>query len=492
MRPLRRAGQVRAAVCPGVLTDGAAVGGYGHARIRDGRIAGDGRQMTDIDTVTAAGDAASGQSDTGELIRLFRQTRARTLGMVGTLEGDDFAVQTAPYTSPPKWHLGHVSWMYEAILGRMDPAYEPHPADLSGYLNSYYNQFGRPGDKDRRGAVSRPATGQILGYFDAVTDRVAAFLEKNGTDKRGEALFVMGLHHECQHQELLAYDLQHMLAERYRPAERCRPRARQRPPVQNLAVGIPGGLYDLGHAGGGFCYDVELPEHRVYLDDYVLDGYPVSNGEYLQFIEDGGYGDYRHWLSDGWDRVRENGWDSPMYWELVDGVWHTRDFGGVRRINPNEPVVHVSFYEADAFCRWAGRRLPTEAEWEKAACCDPETGAKTAFPWGDAAPSAENCNLLESHLWRCSELGSYPDGKSRSGCHHMIGDVWEWTSSEFVGYPGFRSGFQEYNDKWFTNQKVLRGGSFGTPRMSIRGSYRNFFRLDERWMFSGFRCAGDT
>jgi formylglycine-generating enzyme required for sulfatase activity len=180
-----------------------------------------------------------------------------------------------------------------------------------------------------------------------------------------------------------------------------------------------------------------------------------------------------------------------MYWEKVDDVWMTNDFLGKRKVKPNEPVCHVSFYEADAYSKWAGKRLPTEAEWEKAACWDEKTKTKTIFPWGDKSPDTNKANLLESYLWNCTEIGAYPDSKSHCGCQQMIGDVWEWTSSEFTGYPGFKSGFSEYNDKWFANQKVLRGGSFGTPSNSIRGSYRNFFRLDERWLFSGFRCAED-
>ena len=178
-----------------------------------------------------------------------------------------------------------------------------------------------------------------------------------------------------------------------------------------------------------------------------------------------------------------------MYWEKIGGRWHVRDFGGVREVNPAEPVCHVSYYEADAFCRWSGKRLPTEAEWEKAACWDEAGQKKSAFPWGNQPPGPERCNLLESYHWGCAEVGAYPSGASRYGCEQMIGDVWEWTLSEFAPYPGFESGFEEYNDKWFTGQKVLRGGSFGTPSMSIRPSYRNFFRLDERWMFAGFRCA---
>jgi ergothioneine biosynthesis protein EgtB len=285
----------------------------------------------------------------------------------------------------------------------------------------------------------------------------------------------------------LVYDLQHLLADQYRPV-----RKNEKPTsvkIERKAIDIKGGLYDMGYNGENFCYDIELPEHKVYLNDYKIDIFPVTNKQYLEFINDGGYETYKHWLSDGWEKVKKNNWNSPMYWEKIDEDWMTRDFLGLRKLNPNEPVCHVSYYEADAYCKWAEKRLPTEAEWEKAACWNENLQQKTIFPWGNEKPTEQRCNLFESHQWGCTEIGSYPEGASYYGCHQMIGDVWEWTSSEYVGYPGFKSGFDEYNDKWFSNQKVLRGGSFGTPKMSIRGSYRNFFRLDERWLISGFRCV---
>ena len=419
------------------------------------------------------------------LLSEFRRTRSRTLGLVETLERDDFVVQTAEYMSPPKWHLGHVSWLFEVVMSRVDPSYRFYSEEFSAYLNSYYNQFGEPHRKDRRGVVSRPTLDQILEYYAETNRRVESFLDRHGD---ASELFEMAMHHECQHQELMVYDLQHLLADRYRPARReARPPARHDTKPDMVPVG--GGLYDIGYGGGGFCYDIEQPVHRVYLDDYHMGIYPVTNGEYMRFMEEGGYGDFRHWLADGWKKVRENGWNSPMYWEMIDGTWHTRDFGGLRPVDPAEPVVHVSFYEADAYARWAGMRLPTEAEWERAACWDPATRTMRMFPWGNDIPDPSRCNLLESCIWGGTPAGSYPGGASPCGCEQMIGDVWEWTASEFVGYPGFVSKFQEYNDKWFTCQKVLRGGSFGTPAASVRGSYRNFFRLDERWMFAGFRLA---
>ena len=421
------------------------------------------------------------------LIEQFRETRARTLELVKTLEKDDFVIQTAFFMSPPKWHIGHVSWIYEAIISKLDKDYEFYSKEFSEYLNSYYQQFGTPQDKGLRGISSRPTVDQIFQYFNTINQRVEKFIESKSLSEDEIKLITIGFHHECQHQELLVYDLQHLLAEQYRPTRKNE--IPKQESVEKKSVHIKGGLYTMGYNGKGYCYDIELPEHKVYLNDYKIDAYPITNQQFMEFIKDGGYENYKYWLSDGWEKVKANKWKAPMYWEKIDGEWNVRDFLGIRKINPNQPVCHVSFYEADAYCKWAGKRLPTEAEWEKAACWNEEKQQKTKFPWGNELPTEDKCNLLESYFWGCSEIGSFPNGASHLGCQHMIGDVWEWTASEFTGYPGFKTGFDEYNDKWFTNQKVLRGGSFGTPKMSIRSSYRNFFRLDERWLFSGFRCA---
>ena len=423
------------------------------------------------------------------LIEQFRETRARTLELVKTLEKDDFVIQTAFFMSPPKWHIGHVSWIYEAIISKLDKDYEFYSKEFSEYLNSYYQQFGTPQDKGSRGISSRPTVDQIFQYFNTINQRVEKFIESKSLSEDEIKLITIGFHHECQHQELLVYDLQHLLAEQYRPTRKNE--IPKQESVEKKSVHIKGGLYTMGYNGKGYCYDIELPEHKVYLNDYKIDAYPITNQQFMEFIKDGGYENYKYWLSDGWEKVKANKWKAPMYWEKIDGEWNVRDFLGIRKINPNQPVCHVSFYEADAYCKWAGKRLPTEAEWEKAACWNEEKHEKTTFPWGNELPTEDKCNLLESYFWGCSEIGSFPKGVSHLGCQHMIGDVWEWTASEFTGYPGFKTGFDEYNDKWFTNQKVLRGGSFGTPKMSIRSSYRNFFRLDERWLFSGFRCAED-
>lgn len=424
------------------------------------------------------------------LLDTFRQTRAMTLEIVRNLKVDDYMVQTAPYTSPPKWHIGHVSWLHEVVMSKISPRYRFYSDHFSSYLNSYYQHLGKPHDKSKRGTVSRPTLDEILQYFHETSRRVDEFIRNESLEDEHIQLITMGVHHEYQHQELMVYDLQHMLGSSYKPAmvEPAPP-----PAVSNHdPVRVGSGLYQLGYGGDGYCYDIELPEHKVYLESYEIGAFPVTNEEYIRFIDDGGYDAPRYWLADGWESVRENGWQAPMYWKKEDGAWVAEDFAGRKRIDPNKPVCHVSFYEADAYCRWAGKRLPTEAEWEKAACWDEEAGRKRVFPWGNEPAGPDRANLLESRIWRCSQAGSYPRGVSPSGCYQMIGDVWEWTSSEFVGYPGFKTGFEEYNDKWFANQKVLRGGSFATPAASIRGSYRNFFRLDERWLLSGFRCASDV
>ncbi len=428
------------------------------------------------------------QQSHNTLLESFNETRETTLGLIKNLQKDDFGVQTAVFMSPPKWHIGHVSWLNEIVLSKTQKEYKFYSDEFSKYLNSYYNQFGKPHDKSKRGVMSRPTVDEILEYFDVITDRVRKVISKP-LDKDAAYLFTMAIHHECQHQELLVYDLQHLLGEQYRPPQRKQSETPTN--IEKNSIKIAGGLYNMGYSGNDYCYDVELPEHKTYLNDFKIDNFLVSNREFFDFINDGGYENYSFWLSDGWDAVKENDWIAPMYWEKEGDVWFTRDFAGRRKINPDEPVCHVSFYEAAAYCKWAGKRLPTEAEWEKAALWNEEKQTKTDFPWGNERPTLKLANLLESNVWKCSTIGAYEKGKSSYGCYQMIGDVWEWTSSEFVGYPGFKSGFDEYNDKWFTNQKVLRGGSFGTPAKSIRGSYRNFFRLDERWLISGFRCAED-
>ncbi|MCB0728245.1 MAG: SUMF1/EgtB/PvdO family nonheme iron enzyme, partial [Ignavibacteriae bacterium] len=266
--------------------------------------------------------------------------------------------------------------------------------------------------------------------------------------------------------------------------------------IKKEMIKINSGIFETGFDKNRFkdvfAYDIEMPVHKVYTDDFQIDKYPVTNGDYLEFINDNGYGNFKFWLSEGWEYVNKEKWKAPLYWQMNDnGDWIKIDFRGEKKITEiaDEPVTNVSYFEADAYAKWAGKRLPTEAEWEKAASFDEDSGRNRLFPWGDSLPEEINANLFESKLWGTVKVNSYPEGKSYYGCHQMIGDMWEWTSSEFMPYPGFRSGFTEYNDKWFNNQKVLRGGSFGTSKYSTKNTYRNFFKTHERWLISGFRCA---
>ncbi|NOS84460.1 MAG: ergothioneine biosynthesis protein EgtB [Ignavibacteria bacterium] len=437
--------------------------------------------------------------DTDKIFSQFRKVRRMTIELCEPLEIEDYVVQTESFMSPPRWHLGHVTWFYDQLLKKYFRDYKPYKQDFSYYLNSYYQAFGKPFNKSRRGTISRPTVKETIEYWNYINREVSRFFESAEMKLNVLKDFMLAFNHEWQHQELLVYDLQHLLQDQYHP------KLVKNVPQQNgqshkkEMIKIPGGLYELGFDifrwKDQFAYDIEMPQHKVYLNDYLIDNTPVTNGDYLQFLNDGGYANFKFWLDEGWQWVNSNKIEAPLYWERDDnGSWFKCDFKGKRFIEnfPNEPVTNISFFEADAYARWAGKRLPTEAEWEKAAGWDEDKGTKRLYPWGDEAPDEFNCNLLESRIWAPADIFAYEQGKSFFGCYGMIGDTWEWTGSEFVAYPGFRSGFAEYNDKWFTNQKVLRGGSFGTPKDSTRNTYRNFFKAHERWLISGFRCAKDA
>ena len=424
-------------------------------------------------------------------IEMFRQVRQQTMQIVAPLEIEDYVIQTAEFMSPPRWHIGHTSWFFETLLLTYLPGYQAYDEDFLFYFNSYYEGFGKRILRAKRGTRSRPTVNETVCYRQHVDAEMLKFLERT-EDPELLKLVRLGLEHEIQHQELLVYDIKHLLCDLYEaPAVAM--------PVAVEAVGgmveIEGGLFQLGYAGDDFAWDNEKPQHAVFLQDFAIDRAPVSVGEYLEFIADGGYSDYRWWLSAGWEAVTREQWQAPLYWEQDDdqkeGEMLIRDYHGLlpASAKAGEPVTHVSYFEAAAFAKWAGKRLPTEAEWEKAACFDPRQNARLEFPWGDGAPQLHHANLFDNQLWNVAPIGAFPKGKSVYGCHQMIGDVWEWTSSDYAPYPGFQSDFDEYNDKWFVGQKVLRGGSFATPGIHIRATYRNFFNPPERWMISGFRCA---
>ena len=444
---------------------------------------------------------------TRSIIDLYQSVRARTMQIVAPLEIEDYVIQTADFMSPPRWHIGHTSWFFETLLQLYQPGYKIYSDEYLFYFNSYYEGFGERIARPKRGTRSRPTVRDTVAYRKHVDEQMLSFLETI-TDQANAATIVslvrLGLEHEMQHQELLVYDIKHLLCDQYDAPMKSAPASSVK--VEGMAE-IEGGLFWLGYEGNvqspkskvqslpnyDFAFDNEKPAHQVFLQHYAIDRALVSNGDFIEFIRDGGYQNFRWWFSEGWEVVNNEQWQAPLYWELHDSQWMIRDFSGLHPAasKANEPVSHVSFYEASAFAKWAGKRLPTEAEWEKAAMSTSDESQRNSYPWGNEAVDLSKANLFENGLWSVASIGAYPAGQNSYGCHQMIGDVWEWTTSDYVPYPEFRSEFDEYNDKWFVNQKVLRGGSFATPQLHIRSTYRNFFHAHERWMLSGFRCAKD-
>lgn len=438
-------------------------------------------------------------SSVDSLLSEFFKVRKTTMTLFSPLDVEDAVIQSDAFGSPPNWHIAHVTWFFQKVLEKY--GYNPQAGSGVKYLNSYYQKYGDILPKSERGKYPRPTVKQTLLYRTDMEKMVASFLKE--FESRQEPVpeglrydVTLGIQHEMQHQELMIYDLQHYFQRFSDPLDSYRPQTVREPPsrtdMPTGMVEIPGGLYQLGFHGTGFCYDNEMPEHPVYLQPFKIDVSPVSNGDFVKFIEEGGYQDYKYWLADGWDLIQDQGWKAPLYWEQKGGKWMKKDFRGLNDLDPDEPVVNVSYFEADAYAHWAHKRLPTEAEWEKAASWNEDLQRKTIYPWGDEPPTSDHANLLESWIWGPTKIGSYPKGKSYYGCHQMLGDVWEWTSSEYTLYPGFMSKFPEYTDKWAVNQKVSRGGCFATPFNQIRNSYRNYFKPHERILFAGFRCAQDT
>ena len=441
---------------------------------------------------------------------LYQFIRARTLEIVAPLEIEDYVIQTAEFMSPPRWHIGHTSWFFETVLQNYRAGYKPYSDDFLFYFNSYYEGFGARIERPKRGTRSRPTVADTRKYRAHIDEQMSRFIEDVSARDDADAILKivrLGLEHEMQHQELLVYDIKHLLCDQFDAPMKAAPRS-----VENVSgmVEIEGGLFELGvrsptvREGAGesgvkpphsknydFAWDNEKPAHKVWLEEFSIDRALVSNGDYLEFINDGGYQDFRWWHSAGWEQMNTETWQAPLYWELHHDEWMIRDFAGLHRAidKADEPVSHVSFLEASAYAKWAGKRLPTEAEWEKAATFSPSLKSKQEFPWGNAEPDKRHGNLFENGLWSVAPIGAFPESQSAYGCQQMIGNVWEWTTSDYVPYPGFKSEFDEYNDKWFVGQKVLRGGSFATPQIHIRSTYRNFFHPHERWMIAGFRCA---
>ncbi len=405
----------------------------------------------------------------------YASTRAASEAICSPLTTEDHVIQSMADVSPPKWHLAHVSWFFEAfVLQPFLPGYRVFHPRYDFLFNSYYETHGTPYPRPGRGLLSRPTVAEIHRYRAHVDEAMHALLAAPPEAHAEEitARTTLGLHHEEQHQELLLTDIKHILGTNpLRPA--CRDDLPD-PPGHTAGalrwLEYEGGVHEIGAAGEHFTFDNERPRHRVYLEDFRLTDRPVTNGEFLAFIADGGYQRPELWLSDGWSTVRRAGWQAPLYWECIDGAWYHFTLGGLRPVDENAPVCHVSFYEADAYARWAGARLPTEAEWEVAAANQPVAGNFRETGWLQpvAAPA------------RAREPGQ------------LFGDVWEWTGSAYRPYPGFRTlpgSLGEYNGKFMSGQMVLRGGSCATPDGHARATYRNFFYPDQRWQFMGFRLA---
>jgi ergothioneine biosynthesis protein EgtB len=406
------------------------------------------------------------------LISQYRQVRRRSEEICLPLAIDDYQIQSIPEVSPPKWHLGHMSWFFETFLLRpFEPRYVLYHPDYHYVFNSYYETVGIFQPRAQRGVLSRPTVEQIYAYRQHVDEWMVTLLECIDEKRVKEFGFrtLLGLNHEQQHQELLLMDIKHNFASNpLRPAYQKKQQERigQQPAGLDW-VQKNGGIYEIGHDTEDFAYDNETPRHRVLLEDHRLASRLVTNAEFLEFIEGGGYNQARYWLADGWATIRQRRWQAPLYWERIDGDWWQMTLNGRSVLNEQEPVCHVSYYEAEAFARWRGKRLPTEAELEVGARDQPLRG-----------------NFVESGRLHPSIA---EDGQ-------WFGDLWEWTQTPYVPYPGFRplaDTLGEYNGKFMCNQLVLRGGSCVTVHSHMRPTYRNYFYPHDRWQFSGIRLAED-
>ncbi len=408
----------------------------------------------------------------------YQQVRAATESLCSPLATDDYALQSMPDASPAKWHIAHTSWFFEEFVLQaaiedyrfFDPSYR--------YLfNSYYESVGPRHARPERGLLSRPTAEQIWAYRAHVDDEMQALLERDSLSPELQQVVAVGLNHEQQHQELLLTDIKHLFSRNpLRPAYATPSTPPRRGGSVPLAfVEFKGGLTEIGHVGNGFCFDNELGRHRVFLEPYRLANRLATNAEYLRFIRDGGYERAEHWLSDGWACVQREQWRRPLYWaESLDSEF---TLTGSRELDANAPVSHLSYFEADAFARWAGARLPTEFEWEHAASALTLQG-----------------NFAEDGLWHPTTATPALVSPGPP-LLQMFGDVWEWTASAYAPYPRFQplnGALGEYNGKFMVSQLVLRGGSCATPRSHIRSTYRNFFYPTARWQFSGVRLAADS
>jgi ergothioneine biosynthesis protein EgtB len=427
-------------------------------------------------------------------VEAFLTTRSKTAQLVAHLTESDCTAQSMMDASPVKWHLAHTSWFFEVfVLEKFECQFVAFDPVFRMLFNSYYNGVGEKFPRAQRGLITRPGLREVLAYRENINHRVVALLNmESALSQQALDTIVLGINHEQQHQELILTDVKHLLAQ-----NPLLPAFRTGWPLVTAALSpttwrsFAGGLVEHGFVvpdGSSkpqelFCFDNELPRHKTFVPPFALATQPVSYGDVIDFIEDGGYQRPALWLSMGWEQVQSRGWQSPMYWQRLDGDpkgnWYTFTLRGLAQVSRNVPVPHLSYFEADAIARWKDARLPTEAEWELAACAQTAQFGKT------------NSNLLESDLLH--PLALQQEAREDELCQ-MFGDVWEWTQSSYNPYPGFRSApgaVGEYNGKFMCNQLVLKGGSCFTPESHIRASYRNFFPPDARWQCSGVRLAKD-
>ncbi len=434
--------------------------------------------LTAEPTRSPSSNTGSAASPDGPLAARYQEVRRFSEALCEPLVAEDYVIQSMPDVSPTKWHLAHTSWFFEAfVLEPTSPGYQPFHPHFSYLFNSYYNAVGERHCRPKRGIVSRPTVEETYRYRAYVDEHMVELLGGADVDRLRELapVVTLGLHHEQQHQELMLTDIKHVFT-----MNPLRPAYRERKPVGGYPVAplrwLPHaeGVYWIGHEGDGFAFDNEGPQHRQFVQPFSLASRLVTNGEYLAFMDDGGYERPEFWLSEGWNTVQTHHWKAPFYWERHDGRWMAMTLAGMRRVEEAEPVCHVSYFEADAYARWAGGRLPTEAEWEIVASAAPQDG-----------------NFVEDAHYHPVPAAAAPDGALTQG----YGDLWEWTGSAYSPYPGYRpaaGALGEYNGKFMCNQYVLRGGSCATSCSHIRRTYRNFFSPDACWQFTGIRLAKDA
>ena len=428
----------------------------------------------------------SGGGQRQHLIERYRRVRDFTARLCRNLQPEDYVVQSMPDVSPTKWHLAHTSWFFETFVVKVwIPRYRSEVPQYAYLFNSYYNAAGDMHRRDLRGLISRPTVAETYRFRDSIDQCVTKLLEEADEALLAEIepVLILGLHHEQQHQELLVTDIKHVFAQNplYPMFAEAAERERAAVAPQHF-VEFDEATVLIGHDGTNFSYDNEGPRHRALVPAFSLSNRLITNGEYLAFMEAGGYTRPEYWLSLGWTTINEQRWRSPLYWVERDGKWWNFTLSGFRPVDETEPVTHLSYFEADAYANWDGARLPTEFEWERAASGLPIRGNFVDDERFHPAPAAANGD-------------GPPSGRASSDAlQQMYGDVWEWTRSAYLPYPGYRAGpgaLGEYNGKFMCNQMVLRGGSCATSRDHVRPTYRNFFQPEKRWQFTGIRLARD-